>query len=61
MACWIFAVCAAGLATAADKRPLLLAEHALLCVQMGTKLLGTDLKIASRLVFKTLRGKRLSR
>ena len=28
---------------------------------MGTKLLGTDVRIAARLVWKTLRGKRLSR
>ena len=30
-------------------------------VQMGTKLLGTDIRITSRLLVKTLRGKTLSR
>ena len=30
-------------------------------LQMGTKLLGTDVRIAARLVSKTLGGKRLSR
>ena len=30
-------------------------------VQMGTKLLGTDIRITARLLVKTLRGKTLSR
>jgi hypothetical protein len=30
-------------------------------VQLGTKLLGTDVRIAARLIWKTMRGKTLSR